>query len=145
MSSPTTAASAAARHRAAVLKAYRDLVDVVRRSRPVAEREAKLDEARTEIRAHAAEHEESKRLDMLRTLVARVGYLRIVTPKGGRHKRESGTFVVREGELVEDGGESKGKRVADGTISMQEAHDYHNRLMNRQYYGQKPPPQPPML
>ena len=82
---------------------------------------------------------------MLRTLVARVGYLRIVTPKGGRHKRESGTFVVREGELVEDGGESKGKRVADGTISMQEAHDYHNRLMKRQYYGQKPPPQPPML
>ena len=56
MSSPTIAASAAARHRAAVLKAYRDLVDVVRRSRPVAEREAKLDEARTEIRAHAAEH-----------------------------------------------------------------------------------------
>ena len=53
--------------------------------------------------------------------------------------------MVREGELVEDGGESKGKRVADGKISMQEAHEYHNRLMKRQYFGRKPPPQPPML
>ena len=107
--------------------------------------DAVLEEARTEIRANAAETDESKRLDLLRKLVARVGYLRIITPKGGRHKREGGTFVVREGELVEDGGESKGKRVADGKISMQEAHDYHNRLMKRQYFGRKPPPQPPML
>tara|TARA_B000000441_G_C21547564_1_gene235331 strand:+ start:26 stop:463 length:438 start_codon:yes stop_codon:yes gene_type:complete len=145
MSSPNAVAFAAARHRGAVLKAYRDLVDVVRRSSPVEARDAVLEEARTEIRANAAETDESKRLDLLRKLVARVGYLRIVTPKGGRHKPEGGTFVVREGELVEDGGESKGKRVADGKISMQEAHDYHNRLMKRQYFGRKPPPQPPML
>ena len=124
MSSPNAVAFAAARHRGAVLKAYRDLVDVVRRSSPVEARDAVLEEARTEIRANAAETDESKRLDLLRKLVARVGYLRIITPKGGRHKREGGTFVVREGELVEDGGESKGKRVADGKISMQEAHDY---------------------
>ena len=71
MSSPNAVASAAARHRGAVLKAYRDLVDVVRRSSPVAARDAMLEEARTEIRAHAAETDESKRLDLLRKLVAR--------------------------------------------------------------------------
>ena len=133
--------SSAARHRAAVLKAYRDFVDVARRSRPVAEREAKLEEARAAIRASAGVTDELKKL------VARVGFLRVVTPKTGRgrHKRESGVFVVREGEVVEGSGQSAGQRVADGTISMQEAHEYHNRLLKRQYYGQTPPPQTPML
>jgi hypothetical protein len=139
--------SSAARHRAAVLKAYRDFVDVARRSRPVAEREAKLEEARAAIRASAGVTDESEQQALLKKLVARVGFLRVVTPKTGRgrHKRESGVFVVREGEVVEGSGQSAGQRVADGTISMQEAHEYHNRLLKRQYYGQTPPPQPPML
>ena len=55
----SSAGSAAVRHRAAVLKAYRDFVDVARRSRPVAERQAKLDEVRTAIRANAGETDES--------------------------------------------------------------------------------------
>lgn len=145
MSSP--ASSAALRHRAQVLKAYRDLVDVVRRSRPASDRESKLEEARATIRANAHQGEESKRADLLKELVARVSYLRIVTPKSGRgrHKRESGVFVVREGELVEGSGETLGQRVNDGKISMQEAHEYHNRLLKRQYYGKTPPPQSPML
>ena len=135
------------RHRAQVLKAYRDFVDVVRRSRPASAREAKLDEVRAAMRANAHVTEESKQLDLLKQLVARVSYLRIVTPKSGRgrHKRESGTFVVREGELVEGSGQSQGMRVNDGKISMQEAHEYHNRLLKRQYFGKTPPPQPPML
>ena len=52
---------------------------------------------------------------------------------------------LREGEVVEGSGQSSGQRVADGTISMQEAHEYHNRLLKRQYYGATPPKQPPML
>ena len=143
----SSAGSAAARHRAAVLKAYRDFVDVARRSRPVAEREAKLDEVRTAIRANAGETDESKRLDLLKQLVGRVGFLRIVTPKTGRgrHTREAGSFVMRDGEVVEGVGQTGGQRVADGKISAQEAHDYHNRLLRRQYFGKTPPPQPPML
>ena len=98
----SSAGSAAARHRAAVLKAYRDFVDVARRSRPVAEREAKLDEVRVAIRANAGETDESKRLDLLKQLVGRVGFLRIVTPKTGRgrHTREAGSFVMRDGEVL---------------------------------------------
>ena len=139
--------SSASRHRAAVLKAFRDFVDVARRSIPVAEREAKLEEARVAIRASASITSESEQQELLRKLVARMGFLRIMTPKTGRgrHKRESGVFVVRKGEVVEGVGNTNGQRVADGTISMQEAHEYHNRLLKRQYYGQKPPPQPPML
>ena len=30
-------------------------------------------------------------------MIAKVGYLRVVTTKGGRHRRESGVFVVRAG------------------------------------------------
>jgi hypothetical protein len=139
--------SSVARHRAAVLKAYRDFVDVARRSSPAAEREVKLADVRAAIRANAGVTDESERQELLKKLVARVGFLRIVTPKTGRgrHKRESGVFVVREGEVIEGTGQTAGARVADGTISMQEAHEYHNRLLKRQYYGQKPPPQPPML
>jgi hypothetical protein len=75
------------------------------------------------------EADESKQLDLLKQLVAKVSYLRIMTPKTGRgrHTREAGTFVVRAGELVEGGGETQGMRVNDGKISMQEAHEYHNR------------------
>ena len=87
------------------------------------------------------------RLDLLKELVGRVGFLRIVTPKTGRgrHTREAGSFVMRDGEVVEGVGQTGGQRVADGKISMQEAHDYHNRLLRRQYFGKTPPPQPPML
>ena len=115
----SSAGSAAVRHRAAVLKAYRDFVDVARRSRPVAERQAKLDEVRTAIRANAGETDESKRLDLLKELVGRVGFLRIVTPKTGRgrHTREAGSFVMRDGEVVEGVGQTGGQRVADGKIS----------------------------
>lgn len=145
--SSSSPAQAALRQRAQVLKAYRDFVDVVRRSRPASEREAKLEEVRAKVRANASETDETKKVDLLKQLVARVSYLRIVTPKSGRgrHKRESGTFVVREGELVEGSGEIAGTRVNDGKISMQEAHEYHNRLLKRQYYGRTPPPQSPML
>lgn len=140
-------AQGALRQRGQVLKAYRDFVDVVRRSRPASERESKLEEVRATVRANVNETDESKQLDLLKQLVARVSYLRIITPKSGRgrHKREGGIFVVREGELVEGSGETPGLRVNDGKISMQEAHEYHNRLLKRQYYGKPPPPQSPML
>ena len=48
------------RHRSQVLKAYRDLVDVVGRSRPISERATKLEEARCAIRANAGESDELK-------------------------------------------------------------------------------------
>ena len=95
--------SSAARHRSAVLKAYRDFVDVARRSVPVGEREGKLEEVRVAIRANFGVASESEQQTLLRTLVAKVAFLRIVTPKTGRgrHKRESGVFVVRDGAVVE--------------------------------------------
>ena len=50
------------RHRSQVLKAYRDLVDVLGRSRPTSERATKLEEARCAIRANAGESEEVKQM-----------------------------------------------------------------------------------
>ena len=55
----------------------------------------------------------------------------------------STTFVLRDGELVAkddiDDVATKGRRVADGRLSNEEAWTYHTRLMKRQYYGKTPP------
>lgn len=146
-STASSLGSAAARHRAQVLKAYRDFLEVVARSQPASAREAKRTEVRDAIRSHANETDESTQLDLLKKLVGRVSFLRMTSPKTGRgrHTRETGVYVVRDGELVEGKGQSAGVRVNDGKISMEEAHAYHNRLLRRQYFGRKPPPQPPML
>ena len=55
----------------------------------------------------------------------------------------STTFVLRDGALVAkddvDDVATKGRRVADGRLSNEEAWTYHTRLMKRQYYGKTPP------
>jgi hypothetical protein len=59
------------RHRAQVLKTYRDFVDVVRRSRPASERDGKLAEVRATMRGHAAETDQATQQDLLKQLVGR--------------------------------------------------------------------------
>ena len=58
-------------------------------------------------------------------------------------RRVSTTFVLRDGALVAkddvDDVATKGRRVADGRLSNEEAWTYHTRLMKRQYYGKTPP------
>ena len=60
-----------------------------------------------------------------------------------REESVSTTFVLRDGELVAkddiDDVATKGRRVADGRLSNEEAWTYHTRLMKRQYYGKTPP------
>ena len=60
-----------------------------------------------------------------------------------REESVSTTFVLRDGELVAkddiDDVATKGRRIADGRLSNEEAWTYHTRLMKRQYYGKTPP------
>lgn len=50
------------------------------------------------------------------TLVGKVGWLRMTTPKLSGDRRGSGHYVMRDGELVEGQGHSfQGRRAADGT------------------------------
>jgi hypothetical protein len=96
--------------RAAVLSSYRELLRLTARL-PEAQRARALDEARSALRAHAAEPSEARQLDLRKRLAARISFLRAVTPRmhgeasaysdggGGRAH-----YVLRGGQLVEGRG-----------------------------------------
>ena len=63
--------------RANVLRAYRELLSLVRRL-PAAKREAALAEARAGVRANAREADPGEASQQLKHLWARVGFLRMV-------------------------------------------------------------------
>jgi hypothetical protein len=67
----------AAAHRANVLRAYRELLSLLR-GLPPARREGALAEARAGVRAHAAEPDPGAASDQLKALVARISFLRTV-------------------------------------------------------------------
>jgi hypothetical protein len=56
----------------------------------------------------------------------------------GDRRRGSGTFVVRNGEVVEAAGEQAGTRVASSKLDMADAKAYHAKLLQRQYFGRMP-------
>ena len=72
-------------HRANILRAYRELIDLLKRL-PPSRREAGLQEARAAVRANASERDALKASDMLKDLVARISFLRMATPKHARDR-----------------------------------------------------------
>eukprot|EP00241_Pyramimonas_parkeae_P008663 CAMPEP_0114231424 /NCGR_PEP_ID=MMETSP0058-20121206/4035_1 /TAXON_ID=36894 /ORGANISM="Pyramimonas parkeae, CCMP726" /LENGTH=99 /DNA_ID=CAMNT_0001342769 /DNA_START=230 /DNA_END=529 /DNA_ORIENTATION=+ len=92
------------------------------------------------MRMNTAESMEDKIIDLHKTLVGKVGWLRMTTPKLSGDRRGSGHYVMRDGELVEGQGHSfQGRRAADGTTDMETARNMHNSLLKRQYFGKMPP------
>ena len=75
----------ASRHKANVLRAYRELVAVVR-GMPAAERDAQLQETRAAIRANAGEADPGKASDQLKLLWARLSWLQVVRVLAGRSR-----------------------------------------------------------
>ncbi len=67
----------AAAHRANVLRAYRELLSLLR-GLPPTRREGALAEARAGVRARAAEPDAGAASDALKALVARISFLRTV-------------------------------------------------------------------
>jgi len=94
---------------AAVLHKYKQLLRLIRRL-PAKDSEAALREARDKMRAGSAERNPEARLARMKELSARLGYLRIVTPRTpGEVEAQAGTFVLnKEGELVESAGAGAG-------------------------------------
>jgi hypothetical protein len=103
---PTTTTSTTA-HRATVLAAWRDYLELLRRLPPAAAAERKADAAAA-VRAGAAEPD----ADGLKRLLAAVATLRATTAKrpGERRTGRGGVFVLRRGELVDGGGGSEGEK-----------------------------------
>ena len=88
--------------KAAVLRSYRELLTLIKRLAPSAKAEA-LQNARSSMRQHAAEQDAARASDLHKELVAKIGFLRMTTPRraGEPSHAGAGTFVLRKGELVQ--------------------------------------------
>ncbi|KAI3433446.1 hypothetical protein D9Q98_003260 [Chlorella vulgaris] len=129
-----------AQHRTQVLRAYRELLGLVRRL-PEQQRSVQRAEARAALRLHAAEADEAKRQDLFKQLAAKISFLRAVTPRrpGEVSSIGAGHYVLRGGQLVEGSGETSGTRAADGSMPLEDARQRHSQLMKRQFFGREPP------
>lgn len=115
----TAAAAAAAdallqQHRAQVLSRYRELLRLIRRLSEPERAAAAAREARDTMRAQQHLTDPQARLDALKQLASRIGFLRITTPRppGEGLSGGGGTFVLRDGRLVPGAGADKGSRCA---------------------------------
>lgn len=117
-------------HKQNVLRAYRELIDLIYRM-PAAEKAKSLAEARAtvgtnplmntvgwphipqKVKARKAEPNALAASDMLREMYEHISFLRVITPRRPRDRllaTGSVTYVVRDGDLVEGVGDVKGKR-----------------------------------
>ncbi|GLI61852.1 hypothetical protein VaNZ11_004360 [Volvox africanus] len=125
-----------AAQRVMVLSKYRELLRLISRL-PPDKREEAFREARFSTRSRRSVTNAEDQLKYLKELISKIGYLRIITPKVPG-EIESGIFVVRGGDLVGKSGDTKGTRVADGTISREEAIKRNERDFRRFYGAPKP-------
>lgn len=132
-------------HSRNVCRLYRELLILIKRL-PEQKVQTAWNQARNEIRRHKEVRDKMKASDLMKEMVAKISYLRSITPRqpgdASRLRLGSGHWVMRDGKLVEGHGQSKGSRVADGAISMEEAHQLNKRLLKRQFFGQEPPRHP---
>jgi hypothetical protein len=101
--------NAAVSHRAHVQSLYRTLLRYIARLPSPEQRSKALTEAQTTVRERRGEQDPQARLQHVKELTARIGYLRIVTPRQPGEV-STGVFVYRGGQLVEGSGEGKGTR-----------------------------------
>lgn len=89
-----------------ILRSYRELLTLLQRL-PRDSQLSAVKEAKAKIRAHREETDSVKVTDLHKQLVAKLSFLRMTTNRrpGERHRPNSGTFVLREGELVESDSE----------------------------------------
>jgi hypothetical protein len=89
-------------HRTNVLRAYRELLNLIHRL-PAQDQQKALQEARELLTKNKNISNAVEASDKLKELVARISFLRIMTPRrpGEKSRIGAGTFVLRDGELVE--------------------------------------------
>ncbi|GFR47408.1 hypothetical protein Agub_g9125, partial [Astrephomene gubernaculifera] len=119
-----------------VLSRYRELLRLILRL-PQTQRSQALNEARTTIRSRRSVTNPEEVLKHHKELSSKIGYLRIITPKRPGEV-QSGSYIVRDGRLIQGAGEAKGTRVADGTITHEEAMRRNERDFKRFYGAAKP-------
>lgn len=85
-----------------ILRSYRELLTLLKRL-PNDAQSAAGKEAKNEILAHRHETDSLKITDLHKQLIAKISFLRMTTTRrpGERSRQASGTFILREGDLVE--------------------------------------------
>ncbi|GAX81707.1 hypothetical protein CEUSTIGMA_g9135.t1 [Chlamydomonas eustigma] len=118
----------------------RTLFRLIERLPNIETRISARDEARKLIRERCKESDPQKLLDYQKELVSRIAYLRIITPKDPSHVSSSAgtTYVLRDGHLVEGSGQHRGGRIADGSITTEDAMQRNNRDFKRFFGADKP-------
>ena len=88
-------------HRTNVLRAYRQLLQLIKRLPPSQQGKA-VTQARSEAANDRNISNAVEASDKLKQLCARIGYLRTITPRqpGDAERLGSGHYVLRDGELV---------------------------------------------
>jgi hypothetical protein len=98
-------------HKANVFRAYRDLLDLIKRQ-PENERITQLLEARKRMKENMFESDPMKASDQLKELIAKTSFLQMVTPRqlGDRRSRNlSAQFIIRDGQLLEGEADAREK------------------------------------
>ena len=106
-------------HRTNVLRAYRDLLELIN-CLPADKRSVALWEARQRTREGAAESNAVKKSDLLKELVARASFLRASTPRTSWRQRalkQPTHYVFRGGKLVEGHGQAETRYRCDSSRS----------------------------
>ena len=99
-------------HRHHVLAGYREILKLIKRL-PAAQQNAVYDEVRQNMRRHAQERDPASQLDLMKRLTAKISFLRTITPRKPGDKSSTlgtGTYVIRDGKLVQGTGQGMGKR-----------------------------------
>ncbi len=112
----------AVHHRQQVLSMYHQLLSLIQRL-PPQQKQTAMQEAKQQLHSRKAEPDAQKVLDHVKEMAAKIGYLKIITPKRpGQVSGEAGRFVLRKGALVQGEGEDKGERCAGRSASAPPAH-----------------------
>ncbi|KAL6762681.1 hypothetical protein V8C86DRAFT_1805846 [Haematococcus lacustris] len=127
-------------HQSAVLSNYRTLLRLLALLPDPTKRSSALLEARSTLRARQRESNPELIFQHSKELVAKIGYLRVITPR--RHDDATAapkTYVLRNGELVEGQGEGRGDRVVGAEVlSKGEALQRNASHFKRLYGADKP-------
>ena len=95
---------------APVLHQLRNLFRLLRNLPSPEQRQKNLVEARGLIRQRLRESDNQRALDYQKELASKIAFLRVITPKPIAGHASKGTFVLRDGKLIEASGETRGSR-----------------------------------
>lgn len=149
--------------RANILRSYRELLTLLKRL-PGDSQLTAGKEAKARILTHRDETDSLKVTELHKQLVAKISFLRMTTTRrpGEKSRQASGTFILREGDLVETDSAREqrwGQAVicswhqmqclvlsraicccrAGVQVGMDEFKQRHHQLLRRQHFGREPP------